>query len=304
MKRMIWPAAVLVSGVLVMAGAAHAAECRFDRTLSAGGHGALVANTGSGDLKVVAGDGAHVHISGRARSSTGWFGSSEEDVRRICNKPPIQQNGDEIKVGQEQDPDWFRHVSVDYTIEVPRSFAVTAGTGSGNVEVDDVSGAVVETSGSGDLHATNLGGGERLQAGSGNITAAGLSGDVQLGTGSGDIRARFGNAGQVRATAGSGDIQLENLNGGLVAHTGSGAVEAGGSPRAAWQIGTGSGGVKLHVPAHAGLTLDAEASSGDIETTLPLTMQGSINKHHVRGVIGGGGPEVRVSTGSGDIRID
>lgn len=303
-KRRVWAAVALMTGALGCAATAHAAECRFDRTLSVDRGGSLHAGTGSGYLKVVAGDGAHVHISGHAKSSQSWFGSTDEDVQRLCNNPPIEQTGNMVKVGGQQDQDWFHHVTVDYVIEVPRSFTVTAGTGSGTVELDDLGGAVVGTSGSGTVRATNLSAGARLEAGSGSIVAVGLSGDTRLGTGSGSIQARFMNSGDVRATTGSGSIHLDNVSGGLVAHAGSGNVEASGKPRGEWQIGTGSGSVRLHLPANAGFTLDAQASSGGIESSLPLTMQGGINRHHVHGVVAGGGPEVRVSTGSGSIRID
>lgn len=301
----ICAAVLLVAGVAFAASAAGAAECRFDRTLGVSGEGTLTAGTGSGNLKIAPGDGSHVHISGYVKSSTGWLGGGDQgDVQRICDHPPIQQAGNQIKVGQTNNPEWFRHISVDYTIEVPRSFMVTATSGSGNVEVRDIAGAVIGTSGSGNVTASNLGSGAKLQSGSGNITAMGVSGDARLGTGSGNIQARFTSTGDIRATTGSGDIRLEDVAGGLTAHTGSGTVEASGRPRSPWQIGTGSGGVKLHVPAGTSFTLDAEASSGDIATSLPLTMQGSISKHHVHGTVGGGGPEVKVETGSGDIRVD
>jgi hypothetical protein len=32
-------------------------------------------------------------------------------------------------------------------------------------------------------------------------------------------------------------------------------------------------------------------------------MQGSLNRHHVAGVVNGGGPTIRANTGSGDIQI-
>lgn len=303
-KISFWAGVVVAAGVLIFAPAVHAAECRFDRTLNVSGNGALDVSTGSGELKVVAGDGSHVHISGHAQAKNGWFGGDQGDVQRICDNPPIQQAGNEVKVGAQENADWFRHISVDYTIEVPRGFAVNANSGSGDVELHDLGGPVAGNTGSGNLHASNLGAGAKLQTGSGNIVADGVNGDARLGTGSGDIQARFVNPGEVRATTGSGSIHLENVSGGLTAHTGSGTVEASGKPRSGWQIGSGSGSVKLHLPSGTAFTLDAQVSSGDIETSVPLTMQGSVNKHHVHGTVGGGGPEVRVQTGSGDIRID
>lgn len=305
MKTRVLSGLVLAAGLMSFPAMVQAAECRFERTLGVAGSGSLDAHTGAGSLKVVPGDGSHVKISGHVASSNSWFGGdAHEDVQRICDHPPIQQSGNEVKVGSQTNSDWFQHVSIDYVIEVPREFSVTANTGSGGLDLSDLRGPVVGISGSGSVHASNLGGGAHLHTGSGDIVANGIGGDARLETGSGTIHAGFASPGDVRASTGSGSIHLDNVAGALVAHTGSGTVEASGRPRSGWQIGTGSGTVKLHLPSNTGFTLNAQAGSGDVESTLPLTMQGSINKHHVYGTISGGGPEVHVTTGSGDIRID
>jgi hypothetical protein len=53
----------------------------------------------------------------------------------------------------------------------------------------------------------------------------------------------------------------------------------------------------------APLTLDAESGSGGIHTDREMLTQGSMNTHHVTGKLNGGGPTVRIETGSGEIRI-
>jgi hypothetical protein len=53
----------------------------------------------------------------------------------------------------------------------------------------------------------------------------------------------------------------------------------------------------------AHFTLDASTGSGSVHSDPPLTTHGSLDRHHVQGDINGGGPTVRVSTGSGDVRI-
>jgi hypothetical protein len=53
----------------------------------------------------------------------------------------------------------------------------------------------------------------------------------------------------------------------------------------------------------APLTLDAESGSGSIHTDREMLTQGSNDRHHVTGKLNGGGPTVRVETGSGDIRV-
>ena len=294
----------LIAGVFFAAGA-HAAECHFDKTLPVGSSATLEASTGSGSLKIMAGDGSRVHISGRVTSSNSWFGGdSSSDVQKICDQPPIEQSGAFIRVGKTHDGNWFHGVSIDYTIEVPRGFEVQAEAGSGDVELRDLAGNVSGTTGSGNLHATHLSANAKLGTGSGDIKADNLAGSVRLSTGSGEIRASFAGPGDVRASTGSGGIHLEDVRGGLNAHSGSGDIEASGKPDAPWQIGTASGGVKLHMPQGTGFRLDASSASGDVHSSLPLASQNNNGRHSLQGQVNSGGPEVRVQTASGDIRID
>jgi hypothetical protein len=52
------------------------------------------------------------------------------------------------------------------------------------------------------------------------------------------------------------------------------------------------------------MNLDATTGSGKISTDQPTAMQTAEDHHHFRAQLNGGGPEVRVETGSGSIRID
>jgi DUF4097 and DUF4098 domain-containing protein YvlB len=106
----------------------------------------------------------------------------------------------------------------------------------------------------------------------------------------------------VKAQTGSGSIQLKNVQGELYAQTGSGDMEIQGQPTAAWKLETGSGSVTLNTGSSR-FSLDAETGSGSVHSDPPLTTHGSLERHHITGDINGGGPTVRVQTGSGDIRI-
>jgi DUF4097 and DUF4098 domain-containing protein YvlB len=92
------------------------------------------------------------------------------------------------------------------------------------------------------------------------------------------------------------------VQGGLKVETGSGSLDITGQPTSAWKLETGSGNITLGL-GNARFTLDAETGSGSIKSDLPLQMQGSMDKHHVTGMVNGGGPTLKVETGSGDIRI-
>ena len=68
-------------------------------------------------------------------------------------------------------------------------------------------------------------------------------------------------------------------------------------------VQTGSGGIRIQLAPDARLNLQADTGSGGIQVDRPITMQTSNSKHHISGSINGGGPTVRLSTGSGGITI-
>jgi hypothetical protein len=263
--------------------AAHAADGTFDKTLQVSGQVMLTVDTGSGYIHVSPGSGNEVHIVGHVHASDWGFGGSADDrVHAVLNHPPIEQTGNIIAIGKHAD--WIHNVGIDYDITTPRGTQLEANSGSG------------------DLRITDTGGPLKAGTGSGSIQASGATGIVDLGTGSGDIRADLHAADDVKAHTGSGSIHLQGVDGSLYAHTGSGDVEVGGEPTSGWKVETGSGSVTLNTGA-AHFTLDASTGSGSVHSDPPLTTHGSLDRHHVQGDINGGGPTVRVSTGSGDVKV-
>ena len=260
-----------------------AAEGTFDKTLSVSGAANLSVSTGAGYIHITPGPEGSIHIVGHVHSSHGWFdGSPEDTVRKVTDNPPIEQNGNNVEVGKHTH---LQNVSIDYVITAPRGTTVEAGSGSG------------------DLNISNLGAPLKAGTGSGSIEASDLSGDVALSTGSGDIRAMLNGAHYVKAGTGSGTIRLQGVTGGLFAETGSGDIEVGGQPGDGWKLETGSGSVTLNTGHGSHFNLDASTGSGDVHSDPPLLTHGSTDRHHITGEINGGGPTVRIETGSGDVRI-
>lgn len=279
LKNSILAAAIIA----LVPAAALAADGTFDKTLHVSGQVMLSVSTGSGYVHVNPGSGTEVHIIGHVHANGWGFGASADDrVKQAVNNPPIDQTGNIITIGRHQD--WMRNISIDYDVTAPKGTELQA------------------SSGSGDLRLQDLGGPLKANTGSGSIEASGFSGRVALETGSGDIRAELQSANDVKATTGSGSIHLQGVEGSLFAETGSGDIEIGGHPTSNWKLETGSGSVTLTVGG-AHFTLDASTGSGSVHSDPPISMHGSIEKHHVQGDINGGGPTVRVETGSGDIRI-
>jgi hypothetical protein len=271
----------------LVAATAFAADGNFDRTLNVSGSPNVSVSTGSGYIHLNPGSGNQVHIVAHLRSSHGWMsGGNDVDsrIQQIVNTPPIVQNGNDITIGERHSNDLYRNISIDYDITLPKASVINAATGSGDVQIQDVGANI------------------KAQSGSGTVRAHGIQGPATLGTGSGDIELQQTGPGDVKAETGSGSIRLNGLAGALKASTGSGDIEATGQPTTDWKLSTGSGSVRL-VVGNAHFNLDADTGSGDIHVSQPITMQGSLNKHHVSGVVNGGGPTIRVGTGSGDIQI-
>jgi hypothetical protein len=121
--------------------------------------------------------------------------------------------------------------------------------------------------------------------------------NLEANSGSGDLRISD-LGGSLKA-----NIRLKGVNGGLFAETGSGDIEIDGQPGSAWKLETGSGSVTLNTGGGAKFSLDATTGSGSIHSDPPISVHGSLERHHILGDVNGGGVTVRVETGSGDVRI-
>jgi hypothetical protein len=254
-------------------------EATFDRNLTVNGHVELTVSTGSGHIHITRGSDNRVHISGHVKSN---WGGSEQRVQEIANNPPIEQTGNIIRIGQRHEN--YHNISIDYDIEAPANSYLEA------------------SSGSGDINDSGVGENAKLGTGSGTIHATGLQGGFITNTGSGDIYVEQTGQGDVKAQTGSGTIELKGVHGSLHAGTGSGDIKVTGTPTSDWKLGTGSGSVEFWA-GNAGFNLDASTGSGSVHTDQEMAVQGSFDKHHIMGKIHGGGPTVRIETGSGDIKV-
>jgi DUF4097 and DUF4098 domain-containing protein YvlB len=277
---------IAVAALALAAIPALATEATFDRTLTVSGRVELSVNTGSGNIHITRGSDNRIHVFGKVKSgwgNSGWGSSNNDDkVREIAAHPPIEQTGNIVRIGAHHEN--LHNISIDYEIEAPAGSFLEAGSGSGDITDDGV------------------GENAKLSTGSGNIHGTGLHGNFSADTGSGNIYAEQSGEGDVKAQTGSGNVELKNIKGGLRGGTGSGNIKVGGTPTAPWHVETGSGNVEFWVGS-APLTLDASTGSGSIHSDREMVTQGTIDKHHMTGKINGGGPTVRIETGSGDIRV-
>jgi hypothetical protein len=276
----------------------------FEKTLTVSGPVDLEVLTHSGDVTVRAGSSGSVFIRGKIYVGNHWLGGNRDaDVHEIEQHPPIRQEGNNIHIEYVN----MRNISVDYEISVPADTTVRTRSGSGDQTIEGTHGNVDTQTGSGDVKLENLTGEIRLQTGSGNIRARHISGSVRGGTGSGDVEIDEAAAGDIDLHTGSGNINARGVQGGFHGETGSGDVTAEGTQTGSWEIRTGSGNVHVRLPANAAFDADISTSSGSVDVGEPIemTVQGRVGDTHkqIHGKVHGGGPLLRVRTGSGDIHI-
>jgi hypothetical protein len=284
--------------------AAQGLEGSFERTLTVTGAVDLSVSTGSGRIHVQPGAAGTARVAARLRADNSWFagGDVEARIRKIEQNPPIEQQGNTIRIGRFADQDLSRNISISYDITVPADTKLTARNGSGHIVVGALRGAVDAANGSGGIEVDGAAGLE-ARTGSGAIEATGIAGPISAHSGSGGIRLAQAGPGAVSASAGSGSIRVTGVNGAARVSTGSGSIEIEGRPASPWSINAASGSVTLTVPPDAAFDVDARSSSGSVSSDHPVTMVGTVERHRLEGKVRGGGPLVKVSTASGSIHI-
>ncbi len=314
----------LAAGTLVATPARAAAEGHFERTLKVNGPVDLNVETGSGSISVRTGSADSVQVHATIRGSNGWLGSDhelEDRIHSIESHPPIEQDGNTLRIGHFDDHELTRNISISYELVVPAATKARTSTGSGSQSLDGVSGPLEATSGSGSLQISNIGaevtahtgsgsielrsikGNARTSTGSGSVRALGIAGGLKASTGSGSVKLEQTAAGDVEVETGSGSIEMSGVKGSASATTGSGSITAEGEPSGRWRLHTASGSVHVHVPEQAGYDIDAHTNSGHIDSSLPITAQGAISSRELHGKIRGGGPVLDLSTSSGNVYI-
>jgi len=301
---------VILSLLLLPAATFAAVSDTFERTLAVPEGTMLEVDTGSGSIDISSGPGRDVVIIGKVTVNRKAFwrkdsdGNADEILAEVLANPPVELEGDRLRVGHIRDRDVRNRVSISYEIVVPADTHVDADTGSGSITVTNIMASVDVGSGSGGLRLENISGPVRAKTGSGSIRAEGVAGEFRGSTGSGSVFLRQTAPGDVKVSTGSGSTELTGIDGSLSASAGSGSITVEGRQQGDWKIGTGSGSIVVHLPDDAAFDLDAESNSGSITIDHPLMVQGKVSKRHIRGEVRGGGPLLDINTGSGGIRID
>lgn len=304
--------------------AAQGPEGAFERTLKVSGSADVSVQSGSGSIRVEPGAVDSVRVAARLKAGSSWLagGDVEKRIRQIEQNPPIEQQGNVIRIGQFADDDLPRNISISYEITVPAATKLAARTGSGGIIVGAIAGPAEVKSGSGSVTVGRVGGNVVASTGSGSIKVEGAasleastgSGSIHAGSVAGPTKATSGSGGitiaqsgkgDVTVSAASGGIRLTGVDGAARLKSSSGSITIDGRPSGPWTLHSSSGGITMTVPPDAAFDLDARTNSGSIDSAHPVTMEvtGKVDKRRIAGKVRGGGPLVEVSCSSGSIHI-
>lgn len=232
----------------------------YDRDVSQ-----LVVDSSNGDLTILASEDDKVHVERRLEWSYRKPHPTEEFM------------GDTLRLRNSCDLHFITECEVDYVVRVPAATTIDARTGSGDLEVRNLTSNVRVSSGSGDISVTDVGGSAAVvdvRTGSGDIEVATARGNLAMRTGSGDIDGLRLSSPQATARTGSGDIDLQ-------------------FSQSASQVSarTGSGDVDIAVPPGADAAYDVEISTGSGDERVEIDDDPQSRQ------------EIVVRTGSGDVTV-
>ncbi len=299
----------------------------IERGLDVGTGGTLdvTASFGSIEVTTVASSRVEVRVVREVREPY------EDDAERILSEYEVDfsQSGSDVavtaEVGNDARDRWRNEYAstplrVRFEISVPRSYNVHLETRGGNIEVADLDGEVrTETAGGnltfGDIDGTvwarTAGGNIRLEGSSGsaeirtsggNITIGDVEGTVDAETSGGSIHIERAG-GDVRAETAGGNVTIDEVAGTINATTSGGNVAATitAQPTGDCNLETSAGTVTVTLAEGIGFDVDAGTSVGGVSVDFPV--DGRVSRNAVRGAINGGGPQLRLRTSAGSIRI-
>ncbi len=194
----------------------------------------------------------------------------------------------------------------DIVMRVPADHAVSAWLAVGEMRAADVVGDLYLDTHQGTIEADRIAGNLVADSGSGDVRLDAVDGqEIDADTGSGNISFVNVYAQRVRADTGSGRVIMRGVRADtLIADTGSGDVDveyAGSDGRLS--LDTGSGNVRVVLPAGVGVNLDVDTGSGSIASRLEGLEVLDRDDDKLVARRGGGELRLRVDTGSGNVKL-
>ena len=189
-------------------------------------------------------------------------------------------------------------------------------TAGGNIKVESVKNTADISTAGGNVNVGNIDGNADVATAGGNVTIGTVSGMADISTAGGNITLG-GSTGKVEANSGAGNINLKNIKGSIEANTGAGNISAELIPdgKNKSELNAGVGDITLYVPESSKATIiattsdfkwgsekDSDSIKSDFESSNVSQIRKG-NKFEVVYKLNGGGSEIELNVGLGDINI-
>ena len=246
--------------------------------------------------------------------------NAPELARALAAAPPIRQEGRTLRLAPPPTTTVEHAVTLAYEVTIPATLEVTSSSESGETRIERVKGDVRVHTQSSAITLVSLGGNVTCTTGSGDVDVSGTDGDLSIttasssidakdiganfkvDTGSGRVHAAFRGKGDADIHTSSSAVTVSGLDGGLKVTTTSGHVTLDGTPARDWTVTTSSSAIDARVPAGTPISLDLASRSGSVKVD-GAAVKGTNDKRRVSGVVSGGGPTVRLQSGSGAVHV-
>jgi DUF4097 and DUF4098 domain-containing protein YvlB len=140
-----------------------------------------------------------------------------------------------------------------------------------------------------------------VHTGAGTLDVQGFSGAVKVDTGAGSVSI-LDVQGSIVGHTGAGSIDVQGATGQVQVDSGAGSIDYLGTPQGDCRFESGTGSIRLSLPANLGATLDLSTGVGDV--SVAFAVAGQVSKREVQGTIGGGGEtSIYAHTGTGSIDL-
>ncbi len=272
-------------------------DFHYSYPLKSGGR--LVVETFNGSVEVSGWDQDTVDISGTKYSRS----QDEADSLKI----EIDNSPDLVSIRLVR-PSMLRgNWGARFVIKVPRKAVLERlTTSNGPIRTVDGVGPSRLKSSNGQIHVEAFRGNLDAQTSNGAIELLDVEGDVKAHSSNGHIRVD-GLRGSFDAGTSNSSIhaKLEQASGPVRLETSNGSIDLTlpADASVAVRANTSNNSITVHAPGTVNARLAARTSNGSITSDSELRVRGEIDRHHMEGVIGNGGPLIDLSTSNGNIRL-
>ncbi len=275
----------------------YAAEELIEKTFDLNPGGELVVDVSGAQVTIEPGGGDQVrlraHIKGSASFVDNYKLSFDSDADRL-----------EIRAKQENRFKWWQgRSSVRFDLVIPSRCQLDVRTSGGSIKASGIVGdALLKTSG-GNVKLSSMEGALEVGTSGGSIILSDCHGDKNLRTSGGNLEVHTGR-GDVEARTSGGSIDLEAVDGRVSARTSGGNVNIGLiGPNRGLVAHTSGGSIRVYADENIQGDIYAKSSGGRVSVDFPITLSGKLDDNKIHGTLNGGGPEIRLTTSGGGIKI-